>query len=152
MSTGPETLTVDTEEDGMRLDRWFKRRLPHLSIAHLNKIVRTGQVRVDGGRVKVSTRLGEGQSVRVPPLKVEAAAPAVKRPGSGSEEDRRAIQDMVLFEDRDLIVLNKPFGLAVQGGSGTKRHVDGMLEILPMARAIAPCWCTGSIATRQACC
>ena len=137
-----ETLTVEKDEDGMRLDRWFKRRLPELSISHLNKIVRTGQVRVDGGRAKVSTRLGEGQAVRVPPLNVEAvagiAAPAVKRASPGLETDRRALGDMILFEDRDLIVLNKPFGLAVQGGSGTTRHVDGMLESLADEKGSRP--------------
>ncbi len=128
-----ETITVASEEDGMRLDRWFKRRVPALSIGHLNKIVRTGQVRVDGGRVKVSTRLEQGQVVRVPPLSLDpVAAPAVKRslPASRIEEDRRAIADMILFEDRDLLILNKPYGLAVQGGSGTRHHVDGMLEAL----------------------
>lgn len=125
-----ESLVVGTEEDGMRLDRWFKRRLPALSSAHLNKIVRTGQVRVDGGRAKVSTRLGHGQTVRVPPLHLDLAAPAVRRPPAQSEDDRRTLKDMILFEDRDLIVLNKPYGLAVQGGSGTLRHVDGMLQAL----------------------
>ena len=121
-----QSLKVTEDEEGMRLDRWFKRRLPTLSLSHLNKIVRTGQVRVDGARVTTATRLAAGQQIRVPPLEV-APAPA-KRPFS--EEDRRALRDMILFEDRDLIVLNKPFGLAVQGGSGTLRHIDGMLESL----------------------
>ena len=136
-----ETLTVASEEDGMRLDRWFKRRVPALSLTHLNKIVRTGQVRVDGGRVKVSTRLEQGQVVRVPPLGSDAvAAPEARRsaPGSRSEEDRRALRDMILFEDRDLLVLNKPYGLAVQGGSGTRHHIDGMLEALADDRGNRP--------------
>jgi 23S rRNA pseudouridine955/2504/2580 synthase len=122
-----ESLTVESDEDGMRLDRWFKRRLPALSQAHLNKIVRTGQVRVDGGRVKVSTRLGQGQTVRVPPLRLETVAPQVRSPSPHAVDDRRMLEDMILFEDRDLLVLNKPFGLAVQGGSGTTQHIDGML-------------------------
>jgi 23S rRNA pseudouridine955/2504/2580 synthase len=128
-----ETLTVTPDETGMRLDRWFRRRAPDLSLAHLNKIVRTGQVRVDGGRVKVSTRLEEGQVVRVPPMAFGTAAahPAPPRPPSGrAVADRQALQDMILFEDRDLFVLNKPYGLAVQGGSGTAHHIDGMLEAL----------------------
>jgi 23S rRNA pseudouridine955/2504/2580 synthase len=113
----------------MRLDRWFKRRMPTLSISHLNKIVRTGQVRVDGARVKTAARLEAGQNVRVPPLTLDApAAPAVRR--APSAEDARALRDMSLFEDRDLLILNKPFGLAVQGGSGTTHHIDGMLEAL----------------------
>ena len=128
-----ESLTVALEEDGMRLDRWFKRRVPALSLGHLNKIVRTGQVRVNGGRVKVSTRLEQGQVVRVPPLGLDPAEASVARPAAPVaqvSEHRRALADMILFEDRDLLVLNKPYGLAVQGGSGTRHHIDGMLEAL----------------------
>ena len=133
-----EAVIVDPDEDGMRLDRWFKRRHPGLSLAHLNKIVRTGQVRVDGARAKVSTRVTAGQQIRVPPYRQEdVAAPAVRRLAP-SEEDRRAIAGMVLFEDRDLMVLNKPYGLAVQGGSGTKHHVDGMLAALADAQGNRP--------------
>lgn len=124
------TLTVEADEDGMRLDRWFKRRLPELALSHLNKIVRKGEVRVDGRRAEVSTRVSAGQSVRVPPLRAEApTAPAVKK-SAAAPGDARALRDMVLFEDRHLIVLNKPWGLAVQGGSGTYRHIDGMLEAM----------------------
>jgi 23S rRNA pseudouridine955/2504/2580 synthase len=129
-----ETLIVNEDESGMRLDRWFKRRLPSLSLAHLNKIVRTGQVRVDGARAATSTRLAAGQKVRVPPVKV---APPAPKPAV-SEEDRRAIRAMILYEDDDLIVLNKPYGLAVQGGSGTTRHIDGMLASLADARRERP--------------
>ena len=119
-----QSFEVGEDEEGMRLDRWFKRRMPMLSLSHLNKIVRTGEVRVDGARVKTATRLAKGQSVRVPPLKL--AAP-VAPSGEISGTDLRALQDMILYEDRDLLVLDKPSGLAVQGGSGTTRHVDGML-------------------------
>jgi 23S rRNA pseudouridine955/2504/2580 synthase len=124
-----QTISVTEDEAGMRLDRWFKRRMPTLSLSHLNKIVRTGQVRVNGARVKTAARLEAGQNVRVPPMTLNlAAAPAVRR--APSTEDARALRDMTLFEDRDVLVLNKPFGLAVQGGSGTPYHVDGMLEAL----------------------
>jgi 23S rRNA pseudouridine955/2504/2580 synthase len=122
-----QTLQVTEDEEGLRLDRWFKRRLPTLSLSHLNKIVRTGQVRVDGARVKTATRLASGQKVRVPPVDV---APPPAKQMVVSEADRRAIRDMILYEDKDLMVLNKPFGLAVQGGSGTKHHIDGMLASL----------------------
>jgi 23S rRNA pseudouridine955/2504/2580 synthase len=126
-----QTLLVTEDEDGMRLDRWFKRRAPELSLGHLNKIVRTGQVRVDGKRAETSTRVATGQSVRIPPLKKSeaVAAPAVVR-APPSQADARALKEMTLFEDKHLIVLNKPYGLAVQGGSGTHRHVDGMLDAL----------------------
>lgn len=126
--TGVQTLQVEADEAGMRLDRWFKRRFPGLALSHLAKIARKGEVRVDGKRVDTATRLEEGQSVRVPPLTLDApAAPAVKH---ANPEDAEAIRRMVLFEDKHVLVLNKPFGLAVQGGSGTKRHIDGMLASL----------------------
>ena len=133
---GVETLQVTEDEEGMRLDRWFKRRVPTLSLSHLNKIVRTGQVRVDGARVKTATRLASGQSVRVPPLNLDAAPP--HEAPALSEDDARDLRDMILHEDRDLIVLNKPFGLAVQGGSGTRHHIDGMLASLPNERGDRP--------------
>ena len=125
---GVALLTVTEDESGLRVDRWFRRRYPTLALAHLAKICRKGEVRVDGKRVETSTRLEEGQKVRVPPLANEAAAaPAVWRV---RPEDARALQEMTLFEDKDVLVLDKPFGLAVQGGSGTTHHVDGMLESL----------------------
>ena len=130
-----ETLQVTDDEEGMRLDRWFKRRVPTLSLSHLNKIVRTGQVRVDGARVKTAFRLAPGQTVRVPPLNLEAQPERAFEPSS---DDARALRAMVLHEDRDLMVLNKPYGLAVQGGSGTKVHVDGMLASLPNERGDRP--------------
>ena len=129
-SGGVQTLMVSGDEDGMRLDRWFRLHFPALGLSHLNKIVRKGEVRVEGKRVDTSTRLLEGQSVRVPPIRPDGpAAPAVKR-AAPNDADARALRDMVLFEDKWLMVLNKPWGLAVQGGSGTKHHIDGMLESL----------------------
>jgi len=119
-------LDVSEDEAGMRLDRWFKRRFPDLPLSHLNKIVRKGEVRVGGKKVETSTRLEAGQSVRVPPLNL-APPPAAARP---SEDDAAALRTMILYEDRGVIVLNKPYGLAVQGGSGTHRHIDGMLAAL----------------------
>ncbi|MDI4664616.1 RluA family pseudouridine synthase [Xanthobacter autotrophicus] len=150
--------TVAEDEAGMRLDRWFKVHFPDLSFGHLQKLVRTGQVRVDGGRVKTSSRLEPGQSVRIPPLGDEpqaappgnspagkvatgneppggaAEGPAKPRPASAAkrkeDEDRAFLKSITLFEDKDVMVLNKPFGLAVQGGSGTYRHMDGILEVM----------------------
>ena len=119
---------IGDDEAGMRLDRWLRRRFPALPKTHLMKIVRKGEVRVSGRRADVSTRLEAGERLRVPPLRLPAAeGPAVKRANPG---DLEAIRAMTLFEDRDVIVLNKPYGLAVQGGSGTKRHIDGMLGAL----------------------
>jgi 23S rRNA pseudouridine955/2504/2580 synthase len=119
---------IGDDDSGMRLDRWLRRRFPDLSQSHLMKIVRKGEVRVSGKRADISTRLATGESVRVPPLRLPAAhGPEVKRAAPG---DLEAIRAMTLFEDLDVLVLNKPYGLAVQGGSGTKRHIDGMLMAL----------------------
>lgn len=130
--TGVQTLTVEENEADLRLDRWFKQRFPNVTHGRLQKLLRTGQIRVDGGRVKSSTRLQLGQTVRIPPLgDAVKEKPKRKRPAAGpSKEDAEAIQAWVLHRDKHIIVLNKPAGLAVQGGSGTKRHIDGMLDAL----------------------
>ena len=126
MSGRVETIAVADDEGGMRLDRWFRRRYPTLPQSHLNRSVRKGEVRVEGKRVEISTRLEVGQKVRVPPMTAppEKAAPVV------NPADADFLRELILFEDRDVVVFNKPWGLASQGGSGTKRHVDGMLASL----------------------
>ena len=113
----------------MRLDRWFRRRYPGTPQSHLNKIVRKGEIRVEGKRVEISTRLEAGQHVRVPPLgSARGRSRTSLRPPIPPM--RQLLRSLILFEDRDVIVFNKPYGLAVQGGSGTKRHIDGMLAAL----------------------
>jgi 23S rRNA pseudouridine955/2504/2580 synthase len=120
---------VTRDEDGMRVDRWFRGHFPQVTFAYLNKLARTGQLRVDGKRVKPNARLAEGQEIRVPPLAFEArpadAPEAATKPLT--KEERQLFNSMVLHEDRDIYVLNKPAGLAVQGGTKTHRHVDGLL-------------------------
>ncbi|MEM7692977.1 MAG: RluA family pseudouridine synthase [Pseudomonadota bacterium] len=106
----------------MRLDRWLRQRFPDVPLGALSKAVRTGQVRVDGGRAKMETRLTAGQTVRLPPIAPTGRSAPV---ASG---DAAALDAMTLHRDDHVAVLNKPFGLAVQGGSGVSRHVDGMLE------------------------
>src|SRR3984957_3858228 len=120
---------ISEDEACMRLDRWLHRRFPAVSNSHLMRIVRKGEGRVSGKRADVSTPLATGEPVRVPPFRIAAPqeGAAVKPANPG---DAEAIRAMVLFDDRDVMVLNKPFGLAVQGGSGTKRHIDGMLQAL----------------------
>ena len=136
MTRGVETWAVADDEAGMRLDRWMRRRYPALPLSHLNKIVRKGEIRVEGKRVEISTRLEAGQNVRVPPLgmpeRSAEAAPAV------DPADADYLRSLILFEDRDVLVLNKPWGLASQGGSGTKRHVDGLLASLANAKGERP--------------
>jgi 23S rRNA pseudouridine955/2504/2580 synthase len=158
---------VGPDEAGMRLDRWFKTHFPELGFGHLQKLLRTGQVRLDGGRCKAETRIEPGQKVRVPPLTRSEPEPepapgiryaegekaprapregelAPRKAGTGTpsqrkiNEDAAFLQSITLYEDRDMMVLNKPFGLAVQGGSGTVRHVDGLLEALRDKDGVKP--------------
>lgn len=136
-----ENIPVAEDEAGLRLDRWFKARYPGLGFGQLQKLVRTGQVRVDGKRAETSTRLVPGQTVRVPPLATvpaeNAEAPRRAMPKAG-EDDATFLRSITLFEDRDVLVLNKPAGLAVQGGSGLTRHVDAMLEALKDSKGQVP--------------
>ena len=114
----------------MRLDRWFKVHFPGLGFGPLQKLLRSGQVRVDGGRVKSDARVQPGQTVRVPPLDVDAKLKSGPIAGKDLKHstDFELLSRMVLHEDEKVIVLNKPPGLAVQGGSGVARHIDQMLE------------------------
>ena len=121
---------VARDEAGMRLDRWFQRHFPELGHGALQKLLRTGQVRIDGKRAEAKDRVEPGQSIRLPPG-VTAAPPARPRAvPTVSDKDAAEIQGLVIYKDDHVIVLNKPPGLAVQGGSGTSRHVDGMLDAL----------------------
>ena len=124
-----QMLTVAGDEGEQRLDRWFKRRFPHVTQGAVEKMCRTGQVRVDGGRVKASDRVVPGMEIRVPPLPVgEAPKPVESRM---AKTDAGMIQDAVLWKDEHMIVLNKPAGLPSQGGSGQgTRHVDALAEAL----------------------
>jgi 23S rRNA pseudouridine955/2504/2580 synthase len=124
-----ETHTTAPDEAELRLDRWFKRHFPQLSHGRLQKLLRTGQVRVDGKRAEASLRLRPGQAIRVPPLGDLAARPAAQRrpvPAAEAVKLRRS----VLHMDDQVIVIDKPAGLAVQGGTGTPKHLDAMLDVL----------------------
>jgi 23S rRNA pseudouridine955/2504/2580 synthase len=119
-----ETVEVDKDDGVTRVDRWFRRRYPHLSQGQVEKLIRTGQVRVDGARVKASDRVSPGQIVRVPPL----PDAALRLPAGMSGKDVDFVRSLVMHKDDDVIVLNKPAGLAVQGGTNTLRHLDGLLD------------------------
>ncbi|EGD57894.1 ribosomal large subunit pseudouridine synthase C [Novosphingobium nitrogenifigens DSM 19370] len=122
-------FVVGRDDDGVRLDRWFKRHLPQVGFATVSRWARTGQIRVDGKRADVDTRLVPGQTLRVPPGGTQAPGsrgPRTRKPLT--EEEMALAERIVLTQDRAAIVLNKPPGLATQGGSGTHSHVDGLLD------------------------
>ncbi|SOH94602.1 23S rRNA pseudouridine955/2504/2580 synthase [Monaibacterium marinum] len=127
--SGVQTITLDSEAEGQRLDRWIRKSFPQITQGRIEKMCRKGEVRIDGGRVKSNTRLAEGQVLRLPPLPTNEA-PAVHNRPLVSEADTRMIREAVMWKDEHMIVLNKPAGLAVQGGSGQTRHIDGMAEAL----------------------
>jgi 23S rRNA pseudouridine955/2504/2580 synthase len=134
-------LDIGDDDDAVRLDRWLRRTLPDVPYGQLAKWLRTGQIRVDGRRAKPGQRLSAGQTVRLPPLTAAQAAPprtstAIAAPIDAS--DAAELQSRVLFRDDDLIALNKPSGLAVQGGSKTTRHLDAMLDALRFGAAEKP--------------
>jgi 23S rRNA pseudouridine955/2504/2580 synthase len=137
--SGVQQIEVSSEEGDVRLDRWFKRRYPTLTHGRLEKLLRTGQVRVDGARAKANLRLQPGQVIRVPPLGETAKGGTPGMKGAPlSERDAATIQKMVMYKDDDIIVLNKPHGIAVQGGSKTTRHIDGMLDGLKFGKEERP--------------
>ena len=122
-----QNITVDTIDSGSRLDRWFKKRFPHVPHGKVEKLLRTGQLRVDGKRSKGNLRVEGGQVIRIPPLP-DPSKLKFKNPVSPKEAD--FLRSIVIYEDSDLIALNKPHGIAVQGGTGTSSHIDGMLPAL----------------------
>lgn len=127
--SGVQTLTVAAEDGDQRLDRWLRRQFPQVNQIRIEKMCRKGEVRVDGGRVKPATRLQEGQQVRIPPLPEPGELPPRSKMFV-SEADARMIRDCVIYKDDHIIALNKPPGLATQGGSKQTRHVDGLAEAL----------------------
>jgi 23S rRNA pseudouridine955/2504/2580 synthase len=125
---GISFLTVTEDEAATRLDRWFRRHFPGLTQGAIQKLCRTGQVRVDGRRAEAATRLMPGQAVRIPPL---PAAPAETKPPA--EIDRsfaQGLQRTVIYRDEHVIVIDKPHGLPVQGGPGIAHHLDAVLDAL----------------------
>jgi 23S rRNA pseudouridine955/2504/2580 synthase len=119
-------FTIAPDDDGIRVDRWFKRHLPQVSFGMVSKWARTGQVRVDGKRVKPEDRLSAGQVLRVPPA--GEAAPKKREPRPLTEEQRAEAEAMLIVRTDSALVLNKPPGLATQGGTKTHHHVDALLD------------------------
>src|SRR5438105_4027821 len=136
-ATGVQTTKVTTDEAGMRVDRFLEARFPGLAFSHIQRVIRKGELRVNGCRVEPKDRLAAGQAVRIPPLRLEAPKPRGEE-GGEAEKTRAFLRSITLHEDADVLVFNKPMGLAVQGGSGTVRHLDGMLEALRDAKGQRP--------------
>lgn len=131
--SGVKLIEVEQDDDGQRIDRWLTKKLPGVPFSLIQKVMRKGQVRVDGGRVKTDTRLKVGQIVRVPPVQHREAGERKL-----SSTDANYMRSLVIYDDGDIIAINKPSGLATQGGTNVTRHVDGMLEALNNQDGVKP--------------
>ena len=127
-ATTVQTVAVTADEAGMRVDRFLEARFPSLSFSHIQRVIRKGELRVNGKRADAKDRLEAGQSVRIPPLRLDL--PKAPELSEAEEKTREFLRSITLYEDDDVLVLNKPMGLSVQGGSGTRRHIDGMLDVM----------------------
>ena len=137
--SGVATLEIAPEDGAQRLDRWFKRHYPAIGHGRLEKLLRTGQIRVNGKRARAGTRLAPGDRVRVPPLPERGEDRAPRRAAPPIDEaDVDMVQSAVIYRDGDMIALNKPPGLPVQGGSRVARHLDAMLDALRFDATDAP--------------
>ena len=136
-STGVQTAKVSADEAGMRVDRFLEARFPGLSFSHIQRVIRKGELRVNGKRAQPKQRLEAGQAVRIPPLRLDQPRPRSPE-NEADAKTRDFLKSITLHEDADVLVLNKPMGLAVQGGLGTTRHLDGMLEVLRDAQGQRP--------------
>ncbi|HEX5279416.1 MAG TPA: RluA family pseudouridine synthase [Micropepsaceae bacterium] len=125
-----EGIAVADDEEGLRLDRWFRRHYPALGHGALEKLLRSGQVRIDGKRVRASERIQRGQLIRIPPQLAHLPAKHTAPANPVSDRDSAWLRSLVIYEDASVIVLNKPSGIPTQGGSGVTRHIDGLLPAL----------------------
>ena len=132
-----DSVSVAEDEEGLRLDRWFKRHFPQLGHGPLEKLLRSGQIRIDGRRARAGERIQSGQLIRIPP-QLDQLPPQPATPVVVSESDRDWIRGLVIYEDSSVIVLNKPSGIPTQGGSGVTRHIDGLLAALQDNRRQRP--------------
>lgn len=124
------TFIVTDDDDGIRLDRWFKRHMPEVTFNLVSRWARTGQLRLAGKRAVPGDRIEAGQEIRIPPLEVSPARQARRQPRRErlSADEEQFIRDMVIYQDQNAFVLNKPPGLATQGGTKTTQHLDRLLD------------------------
>lgn len=131
-------LVVEKSGEGMRLDRWLRGQFPHLGQSLIEKLCRKGAIRCDGGKVKPSSRVGSGQSIRIPDDIQKTPTSQPRRPAKISNDVIRDLESRIIYKDDDLLVINKPSGLAVQGGTKTATHVDAVLPYLKYEADEAP--------------
>ncbi|WP_417831544.1 RluA family pseudouridine synthase [Terasakiella sp.] len=141
--SGVKNITVAADDDDIRLDRWFKRHFPELPYGRLEKLLRKGQIRLDGKRVKANQRIEKGQVVRVPPFGDTASLKPVEPKAHIhlTQDEIDEVRSWVLYRDDEVIVINKPAGLPTQGGTGIKRHLDGLLHALQFDKKDKPRLC-----------
>ncbi len=130
ISDDVQQFTVDTDDEGIRLDRWFKRHMQQVSFAMVSRWSRTGQLRVDGKRADPGLRIEAGQIIRVPPIEEQNDRPPPRQRMPLTESQIAMAQDMVIYKDKSAVIINKPPGLATQGGTKMTQHVDGLLDAL----------------------
>lgn len=131
-----EIIKVKDIDDGMRLNRWFLKYYPNITMGRLQKLLRTKQIKVDGKKAETGLKLVTGQEIRIPPLRDDEALSEKRK--SLTPKEMEFIQNLVIFQDDNIIAINKPSGLAVQGGTNTHFHVDGLLEGLRYASEERP--------------
>jgi len=136
--SGVRVVTVAREDDGQRLDRWIKKHVPDLPYALVQKLIRKGQIRIDGGRAKTDTRLTEGQEIRLPPSAYGEKQDEYFRPKKG---DLDFVKSLILYDDGDLMAINKPTGYAAQGGLRIERHIDGLMDVMAEPDGTRPKLC-----------
>ncbi|MFP4386595.1 MAG: RluA family pseudouridine synthase [Alphaproteobacteria bacterium] len=136
----PLFIEVKQDDNGQRLDRWLRKNVPGLSYVLVQKLLRKGQIRIDGKRAKPETRIQTGQEIKIPPVaqQEDLASKKTTKPYKITDKDRSFMRSLVLYEDEWVIALNKPHDLAVQGGTKTKRHIDGMLEVFKNKEGVVP--------------
>ncbi|MAE50793.1 MAG: pseudouridine synthase [Micavibrio sp.] len=127
-------ITVQTDDEGQRVDRWIKRNAPDLPYVLVQKLLRKGQIRVDGKRAKPDTKLSAGQDVRLPPYSGERLQEKRKI----TADEAAFMRSLVIYDDGDVLAINKPEGWAVQGGTNTQQHIDGLLEALSNKDGVKP--------------
>lgn len=143
MNAGLRIITVKEDDDGQRLDRWIKRYVPDMPYVLAQKLLRKGQIRADGKRVKPDTRISAGQQIKIPPFEIAVIDPNAKYHKEPQKhiitaDDIEFMHSLVIYEDEHVIALNKPYDLAVQGGTKTKRHIDGLLEVFVDEEGVKP--------------